>query len=228
MRSPNLRRVQRCENSMARAYEFSLGGLDCAADSSGALYISEARMLVIADMHLEKSSHFAARGQFLPPYESETTLAALIDVISRFDPALVVALGDSFHDRTGHSFLSPANRAAIGEMQRGRDWLWIAGNHDPDAPSGIGGACAEDLAVGPLVLRHAPLGGDELEIAGHLHPVARLMLRGYAIQRRCFIHDERRIVLPAFGTFVGGLDVRSPEFAALFRGGKPSIHLLPK
>jgi DNA ligase-associated metallophosphoesterase len=211
---------------MARVYEFSFGGMSCVADGSGALYLHEARALIVADMHLEKSSHFAARGQYLPPYESATTLARLIAVVSHFDPALVIALGDSFHDGDGHHRLSDENRRSILAMQSGRDWLWIAGNHDPAELTGEGGASMERQQIGDVILRHIPREDASLEIAGHLHPIARVILRGHGIQRRCFIHDDRRIILPAFGAFTGGMDIRSARFAELFVGKRPSIHLL--
>jgi DNA ligase-associated metallophosphoesterase len=211
---------------MAHVYEFSLGGTVCVADGSGALYLPATGTLVVADMHLEKSSHFAARGQYLPPYESATTLARLVAVISHFDPRTVVALGDSFHDSKGHIRLHDDNRRAILAMQSGRDWLWIAGNHDPDEVTQTGGIFSEDNQIDGVMLRHIPADDSMLEIAGHLHPVARVVLRGHGIQRRCFIHDDRRVVLPAFGAYTGGMDIRNEQFARLFPSKNPAIYLV--
>jgi uncharacterized protein len=210
---------------MARVYEFTLAGLDCKADGSGALYIAQDRALIVADLHLEKSSHFAARGQFLPPYESALTLAKLAQAIVEYDPRIVIALGDNFHDSAGHQRLSAENRTALAKMQAGRDWLWLAGNHDPELGEGVGGEYGMKYTIGAVVLRHIPGDGDQAEIAGHLHPVARVILRGQGIQRRCFIHDQRRLVMPAFGSFTGGLDIRALPFQRMFIHRSPSLYL---
>ena len=130
--------------------------------------------------------------------------AVFAQLVYRYAPRLVVALGDSFHDGGGPERVIAADRAALAAMQRGRDWMWIAGNHDPDPVDNIGGRCAGELAVGPLVFRHAPTrDAPDGEIAGHLHPVARLAVRGRGISRRCFASDGRRMVMPAFGAYAG-------------------------
>jgi DNA ligase-associated metallophosphoesterase len=186
-------------------------------DPAGALYWPEQRALVVADLHLEKGSSFAARGVLLPPYDTAATLARLMGLIDRYAPRLVIALGDSFHDGRGPARVTSDDRAALHALQRGRDWLWIAGNHDPDRPAGLGGDFAAVLALGPLVFRHEPSPGDAGgEIAGHLHPTARVAVRGHSIGRRCFAADHRRLVMPAFGAYAGGLNVRDRAFAGLF------------
>ncbi|MGG6496616.1 UNVERIFIED_CONTAM: phosphoesterase, partial [Bacteroidetes bacterium 56_B9] len=86
----------------------------------------------------------------------------------------VIALGDSFHDGEAHERLGVADRDAIRSLQQGRDWIWIAGNHDPALPAEIGGRVAAQLLFGPLTFRHEPTGAHG-EIAGHLHPKARLV-----------------------------------------------------
>ena len=72
------------------------------ADLSGALFWEEESLLVVSDLHLEKGSSFAARGMLLPPYDTVATLGRLAAVIARHDPRMVIALGDSFHDRNAH------------------------------------------------------------------------------------------------------------------------------
>src|SRR5246500_280496 len=115
---------------------------------AGALYWPDERLLAVADLHLEKGSSFAVRGVLLPPYDTTATLARLAKLIERYKPALVVALGDSFHDGGGPARMPQGARAALDALQRGRDWLWLAGNHDPDPPRGLGGSGAEQLAIG--------------------------------------------------------------------------------
>lgn len=183
----------------------------------GALIDDASGTLIVSDLHFEKGSAHAVRGLFLPPYDTRATLAALGRVIQRAAPRLVVCLGDSFHDRGGPERLDAADRAALLALQRGRDWIWVAGNHDPDAPAELGGTAALELRLGNLVLRHEPVRGtDELEIAGHLHPVAVVRGPGRAVRRRCVASDGRRAVMPAFGALAGGLDIRDSALAGLF------------
>ena len=173
--------------------EIAVAGAALVADCAGALYWPEESLLVVADLHLEKGSAFAARGVLLPPYDTAATLARLAMLIERYAPRLVIALGDSFHDGGGPARMSDISRARLKALQRGRDWLWIAGNHDPDPADNIGGRFAEILALGPLTFRHEPSPHPcDGEIAGHLHPQARIARRGRAVSRRCFASDGKR------------------------------------
>jgi uncharacterized protein len=202
-----------------------LAGVPLLADPRGALYWSEHGLLAVADLHLEKGSSFAARGQLLPPYDTATTLARLSHLITDYAPRCVVALGDSFHDGGGPARLGASDRESLHIMQRGREWIWIAGNHDPDPADGIGGSFTDALTVGPLTFRHLPNGAPG-EVSGHLHPVARISHRGRAVSRRCFAADKMRMVMPAFGAFAGGLNVRDAAFADLFGTLAFTAHLL--
>lgn len=195
------------------------------ADPLGALYWPEQGLLAVADLHLEKGSSFAARGQLLPPYDTTETLACLARLIARYAPRCVVALGDSFHDGGGPARLSRDDRESLGALQRGRDWIWITGNHDPEPSANIGGTFLTALIVGALTFRHLPSGANG-EVAGHLHPVARVSHRGRAVSRRCFAADSTRLVMPALGAFTGGLNIRDAAFADLFGTLKFTAHML--
>ena len=195
------------------------------ADLSGALFWQEQRLLVVSDLHLEKGSSFAARGVLLPPYDTVATLSRLAGVIARHDPRVEIALGDSFHDRDAHQRLSAPDREALDAMQARRDWIWIAGNHDPALPPDLGGVVASEVAIGPIIFRHEPTGASG-EIAGHLHPKARVPTRGRSIERRCFASDGERAVMPAFGAYTGGLSIRDPAFASIFRAPGLMAHVL--
>jgi DNA ligase-associated metallophosphoesterase len=194
----------------------TIAGVSMIADLSGALFWEEERLLVVSDLHLEKGSSFATRGVLLPPYDTAATLGRLGAVMARHDPRTVIALGDSFHDRDAHGRLSAPDREAIAALQMRRDWIWIAGNHDPALPDGLGGAVASEVAIGPIVFRHEPTGATG-EIAGHLHPKARVATRGRSVERRCFAADGERVVMPAFGAYTGGLSIRDIAFAKIFQ-----------
>ena len=203
----------------------AIAGASFVADLSGALYWEDERLLVVSDLHLEKGSSYAMRGVLLPPYDTVATLGRLGAVIARFDPKTVVALGDSFHDRHAHGRLSPANRDILTALQARRDWVWIAGNHDPELPDDLGGSVAAEVMVGAIAFRHEPTGARG-EIAGHLHPKARVSRRGRSVERRCFAGDGMRVVMPAFGAYTGGLSIRDVAFARLFGSAAFIAHVL--
>lgn len=196
-----------------------IGGVEAWPHASGALYIPSERTLLLSDLHLEKASSYARRGVFLPPYDTRTTLGAVALAIAAFNPRRIIAMGDSFHDRHGAGRLDEADAGALAALQAGRDWLWLTGNHDPDAAPGLGGDVADQAVMAGLTLRHEPSPVCSVpEIAGHLHPVARIRLRGKTLRRRCFIADGTRLILPAMGSLAGGLNVRDMAIAGLFPG----------
>jgi len=203
-----------------------LNGADLLADLSGALVWPERRLLAVADLHLEKGSGFAARGQLLPPYDTAQTLAQLAAVIERHEPETVVCLGDSFHDGKAAQRLGQADGERLAGVIGRRRWIWIAGNHDPTPPLHLGGVVQAELTLGPLLFRHiATAEASPGEVSGHFHPKAALNWRGRRLGGRCFIGDDRRLILPAFGAYAGGLDVRDPAIAGLF-GQRTRIHIL--
>src|ERR1700756_311112 len=208
-----------------RVSNVTVSSVTFAADLSGALFWEAQRLLVVSDLHLEKGSSFAARGVLLPPYDTAATLSRLAAAISRHDPRMVIALGDSFHDRNAHERLSAGDREAIGALQVRRDWIWISGNHDPALPPDLGGIVATEVAIGPIVFRHEPTGAAG-EIAGHLHPKARVPTRGRSVERRCFASDGERAVMPAFGAYTGGLSIRDRAFQKVFQSLEFMAHLL--
>jgi uncharacterized protein len=206
-------------------HTIAVASIALTADPLGALYWPEHGLLAIADLHLEKGSSFAARGMLLPPYDTAATLSRLARLIAHYAPRVVVALGDSFHDGGGPARLSPDDRDNMRTVQRGRDWLWLTGNHDPEPAANIGGEFHHRFALGALTFRHLPTGAAG-EIAGHLHPVARVSHRGRAVSRRCFAADATRLVMPAFGAFTGGLNIRDSAFADLFGTLQFTAHML--
>jgi uncharacterized protein len=217
--------------------EITVAGVSLVADLAGALYWPDEGALIVSDLHLEKGSAFAVRGVLMPPYDTAATLEALGAVIARYAARIVIALGDNFHDGGGPARLAATDRAQLHALQRGRDWVWIAGNHDPDPGEGIGGVFARALALGPLSFRHEPTAGGRAgtrdegcesfgEISGHLHPAARINQRGRTQTRKCFATDGVRLVMPAFGAFTGGLNIRNAAFLKVFGALGFTAHLI--
>lgn len=205
----------------------AIAGEAALLDPRGALFLPDFGVLVVSDLHLEKGSAAARQGRLLPPYDTLATLDLLAAVVAAHRPRVVVSLGDSFHDGCGAGRLPLPFRDRLEALMAGRDWVWVAGNHDPEAPPGLPGAVAEEVAVGRLRLRHAPLAGAQAgEVAGHLHPGATVVRHGRAVRRRCFAGDGARLILPAFGAFTGALDLRDRAYDGLFRRESLVAHLL--
>lgn len=225
---PGPKRPAASRSREAQATPARLAGMDVLLDPTGALYWPRERLLVVSDLHLETGSSYARTGQMLPPYDTALTLAALTMAMDRYRPSRVISLGDTFHDTKGVSRLSPADRDHISALTGRAEFIWIIGNHEGDSAAPLGGQVSESLTVGATTFRHIPRQepGAGAEVAGHLHPAARIVVRGRAIKRRCFVGCERRLVMPAMGRLTGGLDVRDPAFAPLWPAERPRLHLL--
>ncbi len=208
-------------------HPISISGRAFRADYSGALYWPAENALIVADLHLEKGSAFASRGVMLPPYDTRATLEKLAEAVDRFDARTVIALGDSLHDCDGAGRMNEEDLETLKIIQEDREWIWVTGNHDPVIPDRLGGHARSELRVGGLSLRHAPRTGRvPHEIAGHLHPAAKVSIHGCSIRRPCFVGNGLRLVLPAFGTYAGGLNVLDEAFEPLFGHDGMSIWML--
>jgi hypothetical protein len=199
-----------------------VNGVDLVADPSGALIWPGAATVVVADLHLEKGSALARRGTLLPPYDSRATLDSLAAVIARIEPRRVVCLGDSFHDVDAGDRIDPGDAARLAALTRAVEWIWVLGNHDPVPPGTVPWSGRIEIAVtlGALTFRHqAEPGSGAGEVSGHYHPKAAISTRARRVTGRCFVTDGRRLILPAFGAYAGGLDVLDPAISGLFRRG---------
>ena len=198
----------------------------CHLDPRGALYLPSYRTLVVSDLHLEKGSFFAKRGMMLPPYDTLATLVQLKTLVDYYQPLCVISLGDSFHDCQGAGRLSDEAAALLRQMMQNRQWLWIEGNHDPVHPSGLEGDGMAEFRLGELVFRHEPLANAGAgEIAGHLHPAAKIVRQGRSVRRSCFVSDGHRLIMPAFGAYTGKLNVLDKAFSRLFSASGFDVHL---
>ncbi len=208
----------------------TLAGAALELNPAGVAWWPAERTLIVSDLHLEKGSAYAARGVRLPPYDSRATLEALAQAVTRHRPRRLIALGDSFHDAGLDARMAPVDRARLAALIAAvEDWVWIAGNHDPTPPAHLGGRTVATLTLGALTFRHEPTRAAEAgaggEIAGHLHPCARIRRRGRSVRRRCFVADGTRLIMPAFGAFTGGLNVCAPAFSGVF-AAPPLAYLL--
>jgi len=211
---------------MAVPPPFSFAGQSWQALPQGALFWRERAALIVADLHFEKASAFAAQGQMLPPYDSPATLDALEAIITATAPREVWCLGDSFHDMGARDRMSAESCERLARLTRARRWTWITGNHDPAPAGDLGGDVANETQIDGLLLRHeAQTSETRPEISGHFHPKWRVTLRGRSVSRRCFVLGAHRLIVPAFGALTGGLDAASPAIRTLV--GHRSEALVP-
>ena len=213
--------------------DFKLCGADLTALPTGALWWADTSLLVVSDLHLGKAERIARRGgAALPPYETRDTLDRLSAALDATNAAQVVCLGDSFDDLAAARALPEEARLHVARLQAGRRWVWIEGNHDP-GPIDYGGAHLSSLSVGPLTFRHIAEPGARGEVSGHYHPKVRVSTRARAVTRPAFLYDEHRVILPAFGTFTGGLYSETPVLSGLFTAQARAIltgrsaHMVP-
>lgn len=214
-------------------HDLTLAGTRLTALASGALWWPARQLLCVSDLHLGKSERVARRGgAALPPYDTRDTLNRLAADLARTEARTVVCLGDSFDDLGSARALPEEERLWIARLQAGRRWVWIEGNHDP-GPIEMGGAHLAELPLPPLAFRHIARAGASGEVSGHYHPKATIRARGRAITRPAFLADRDRVILPAYGTYTGGLrshdtalsDLMRPEALAILTG--PNLHAIP-
>ena len=207
-------------------------------DASGALYWPDREMLIVSDLHFEKGSSFAQKGVFLPPYDTRATLTMIEDLCRRFAPKTILSLGDAFHDTDAQSRMEKTDRDRLGKLCARHRWIWVLGNHDPEPPEALGDEAVEEIKFGPIEFRHeaSPLDHpiDGAEMSGHYHPAALIRTEGRTLRRRCFVHDDQRMILPAMGAFTGGLNILDPAVKVLFKGqinafalGKSAVYPMP-
>lgn len=222
--------MTRFSPSACGGLRIALANVEVMLRWSGAMWLERERTLVVADLHFEKGSSYAARfGQMLPPYDTRETLDRLDREVALLSPDRLIFLGDSFHDGGGEARLAGDDARRLEGLARGRELIWAVGNHDADGPKVLPGEVIDEAALMGLTLRHEPLPGVQLgEVAGHLHPAARVSSGRATVRRRCFVTDGHRLVLPAFGAFTGGLNILDEAFSNLFGGPVLAGALGPK
>ncbi len=197
--------------------EYALCGQPLLLHSSGAAFLTKSRTLVVADLHFEKGSSYVAKGTLLPPYDTRRTLETLSGAMRAFAPKRIVCLGDSFHDGEAFDRLQHEDAVRLAELAENVRWIWITGNHDPHVPKEIGGLITREWTSDDLTFRHIAHPATEPgEVSGHYHPKAVVRTRSRTVSRRCFVTDARRLILPAFGAFTGGLNVMDNAISDLF------------
>jgi uncharacterized protein len=194
----------------------SFAGADLIARPSGALWWPKWRALIVADLHLGKSERMARRGgPLLPPFEGEETLARLQGEIGTLSPRVTFLLGDTFDDDASTSDV-------LDPLRLRTDLHLLSGNHDRAS----GTPC---LRLDGIALRHQADPDDVPDLSGHFHPKLTVAGRRY----RAFLIGQDHLILPAFGTYTGGMDANDRVLTDLIGPGRAVVvtgraaHLVP-
>lgn len=202
---------------MSDTTAIDLNGEELILTRHGAVYWPSQAMLIVADLHFEKGASYARRGVMLPPYDTRATLQRLLVLCGIYNPQEVVSLGDAFHENGADAEMDERDAGILESLMKRHDWVWVLGNHDPEPPARFAGEICGALRRGRLILRHEPSPGPaEGELAGHLHPCARVRTETRIQRRRCYASDGARMILPALGAYTGGLNVLDAAYDGLF------------
>lgn len=212
--------------SSPEAY-IQFGGHGLVLHAQGVIYWPAQKTLVASDLHFEKSTFLAQHGSFIPPYDTQDTLERLEQLIAHYQPARLVFLGDSFHDRHAWERLDELLRMRILQLAaRVRECIWIEGNHDIALNAHPLGALTSALHLDGIHFAHDDSKEFRPTIIGHYHPKAHIMLGGRSVSGKCFIHSQALLVMPSFGSYTGGLSIQHEVMRGLFRDQPAKVHLL--
>lgn len=182
-------------------------GLELSLLPEKAVWIKKTGILLLADLHFGKASHFRKSGIPISEKVHEQDYVQLQKLISTYAPSQVYFLGDLFHSSFNEEWETLMH--FLGQFPNTRFHL-VLGNHDilpaikyQDPRLQVH---SNPIILESLYLSHEPLSPPTgfLTICGHIHP--GIELKGKAKQRiriPCFHYSENILVLPSFGNFTG-------------------------
>ena len=183
-------------------------------DKSGSIFLEDLNTLIFSDLHLGKSLSFANLGNFIPPFDLDETLLNLKSIIEKYKPKRLISLGDSFHENKSIHKMERKYVNIINNLLHKIDITWIEGNHDSNLlfKEKIQGNFKNFYKLKNFKFVHSKSEIDELnifEFSGHYHPKVTLKFNGLNYSYKCFILTDNFCILPSFGTYTGGLDIKS-------------------
>jgi uncharacterized protein len=190
-------------------------------DPRGAVFWPAESLLIVSDLHLEKGSFLALFGSMLPRYDTRDTLLRLAELISDYQPQQVVCLGDSFHDCKAYDRLPAEEQTLLLELVHSVPrWHWVLGNHDAALPCTLPGQAIAYAQLHNILLCHEPVAEPLPQIIGHFHPKASIQTAAAKVSGPCFVVSNNLLIMPAFGSYTGGLSIHHEAIAALHSGAE--------
>ena len=187
----------------------------------GALLWEQEKILIVSDLHFEKGSSFLKFGTYLPPFDTQETLEKLTTTLNAHKVETIIFLGDVYHDTGALSRMNVKTRDIWQNILNNHHIVWVEGNHDPNtAPKGI--ECLKEHNHQDIIFRHiAQNNAQDFEISGHYHPAVTFTYKGQKLRKPCFIKSKNKMILPAYGTYTGGLDITDKIYKDIFNPYKP-------
>ena len=188
-------------------------------DILGVIYWPRLMTIILSDLHLGKSMFWARHGKFLPPYDNLETLSKLKKVLRKFQISKIIFLGDVFHDDSGYESLEPETIQILNEILCNYEIIFIAGNHDLNI-SIPKIKILKNYTKDSIIFSHYPstnVSEKKAQIFGHFHPKISVKISGRVISKKCFVIDKKKILLPSFGNYTGGLDINKNMLLNIFK-----------
>lgn len=183
----------------------------------GGIFINSLKLLVISDLHLGKGFSFIKKGFHVPPYDINDTIDKLEEIVTLFEPKKVIALGDNVHEFNSLENINQKTLDRINSLVKKYNFIWIIGNHDKALINinYLQGNFIEAFSENDFFFTHIKKDlkkNNLFELSGHYHPKYALKVNKLRYYYKCFVIGRRFCILPSFGTYTGGLDVKSQEF----------------
>ena len=199
-------------------------------DKSGSIFLEDLNTLIFSDLHLGKGLSFANLGNFIPPFDLDETLLNLKSIIEKYKPKRLISLGDSFHENNSIHKMERKYVNIINNLFHKINITWIEGNHDSNLlfKEKIQGNFKNFYKLKNFKFVHSKSEIDELnifEFSGHYHPKVTLKFNGLNYSYKCFILTDNFCILPSFGTYTGGLDIKSNALKKILPTNKQIIIL---
>ena len=207
--------------------ETNINGQLFTMHSSGALFWNEKNMLLIADVHLGKVTHFRKNGFAIPNDALHKNFEKLIEVVNFFNASTIFFLGDLFHSTKNSEWdlFVKWSKECTCEI------ILIAGNHDIINAKNYeknGIKVVDYIRIDDFLLTHHPTEVEGMfNFSGHIHPgiVLRGLGRGH-LKLPCFFQRKNQMILPAFGAFTGLGIIKPQEGDVIFAVTKEEIILI--
>ena len=207
----------------------NIKGNDFVLHPSGSIFWTDRNMLLIADVHLGKVSHFRKAGFAVPPESISKNFLQLAAVMDYFDPEYVCFLGDLFHSEINNEWelFSEWVKDINAEI------ILIIGNHDVISPqryTDIGIRIFSEWGEDGFLFTHFPTErSGYFNFAGHIHPCVLLHGLGRQfLKLPCFFQKPNQLILPAFGEFTGTFELVPTEEDFVYAVTRESVILIPK